>query len=327
MTKIAIAGAGLAGLTLAQSLRDHAEVTVFEKARGVGGRMATRYADPWQFDHGAQFFTALTEPFQNFLAPLIDARIVMRWDARFAEFIGAEQTAHWQWEATRPHYVGAPKMNALAKHLADGLDIRLATRIGSVGRNGDYWTLADGDGESLGAFDWLVSTAPAPQSAALLPPEFAHHAAISGAEMRACFALMLGFDVPLPFDWDAAHVGEADISWMSVNSAKPERDTAPSLLVHSTNAWADAHANDDHDAVKAHLLSEASRISGHDLSGASHIAVHRWLYANLPKREGPAALIDPSTQLAACGDWCIQGRVEAAFTSAMALATELRSVL
>ena len=44
MTKIAIIGAGLAGLTLARALPAHAEVTLFEKSRGIGGRMATRYA-------------------------------------------------------------------------------------------------------------------------------------------------------------------------------------------------------------------------------------------------------------------------------------------
>ena len=326
MTKIAIAGAGLAGLTLAHSLRNRAEVTVFEKARGVGGRMATRYADPWQFDHGAQFFTALTEPFQDFLRPLVDAGVVARWDARFAEFVGAEQTTQWQWDANRPHYVGTPKMNAVAKHLAPGLDIQLATEIGTAERSGTGWNLADSEGNPLGNFDWFVSTAPAPQSATLLPPEFAHHNAIAVAEMRACFALMLGFDDPLPFEWDAAHVGEADISWMSVNSAKPGRDTAPSLIIHSTNAWADAHADDDRAGVQAHLLAVASEITGYDLSQATHIALHRWLYANLPKREGPAALIDTDNQLAACGDWCIQGRVEAAFTSARALAEELKAI-
>lgn len=35
---IAIVGAGLSGLTIANVIGDHAEVTVFEKARGVGGR-------------------------------------------------------------------------------------------------------------------------------------------------------------------------------------------------------------------------------------------------------------------------------------------------
>ncbi len=64
--KIAIIGAGLTGLTLANRLNQHAEVTVFEKARGVGGRMTTRHADPFSFDHGAQFFTVRNKRFGQF---------------------------------------------------------------------------------------------------------------------------------------------------------------------------------------------------------------------------------------------------------------------
>ncbi|MFZ9092741.1 MAG: NAD(P)-binding protein [Planctomycetaceae bacterium] len=44
MKSVAIIGAGLSGLTLANRLQNRAEVTVFEKSGGFGGRMATRHA-------------------------------------------------------------------------------------------------------------------------------------------------------------------------------------------------------------------------------------------------------------------------------------------
>lgn len=53
MTKIAIIGAGLSGLSIAHLLKDYAQITVFEKARGVSGRLSTRRAEPYVFDHGA----------------------------------------------------------------------------------------------------------------------------------------------------------------------------------------------------------------------------------------------------------------------------------
>ena len=62
MKKIAIIGAGISGLTLAHQLKAHADIVVFEKARGVGGRMSTRYGDQFEFDHAAQFFTARITP-------------------------------------------------------------------------------------------------------------------------------------------------------------------------------------------------------------------------------------------------------------------------
>jgi len=54
---IAIIGAGISGLSLANMLKDIANVKVFEKSRGFGGRVATRYSEDFEFDHGAQFFT------------------------------------------------------------------------------------------------------------------------------------------------------------------------------------------------------------------------------------------------------------------------------
>ena len=68
MTRIAIIGAGLSGLTAADSLKDYAEITIFEKARSVGGRMSNRRAEPYFFDHGAQYFSAKTDEFKAFIA-------------------------------------------------------------------------------------------------------------------------------------------------------------------------------------------------------------------------------------------------------------------
>ncbi len=58
--KVAVIGAGISGLMCARTLADHGcDVSVFEKSRGVSGRMSTRRVDDsLSFDHGAQYFTA-----------------------------------------------------------------------------------------------------------------------------------------------------------------------------------------------------------------------------------------------------------------------------
>lgn len=73
---IAIIGAGMSGIIVAEKMQPYANVQIFEKARGVGGRMSTRYADDYQFDHGAKFFTARSDSFKDFLQPLIGKDIV-----------------------------------------------------------------------------------------------------------------------------------------------------------------------------------------------------------------------------------------------------------
>ena len=145
--------------------------------------------------------------------------------------------------------------------------------------------------------------------------------------MRACFAMMLGFAEPLELPWQAALVHSADISWVSVNSSKPGRKDAFTLVFHSTNAWADEHVDDDIDSVTGHMLAEASLVTGQDLESAVHCQVHRWRYANIDKQTGSASYVSDELQLAVCGDWLVRGRIEAAFTSAYDLGWQLQDRL
>ena len=85
MEKVAIIGAGISGLALANKLKNHFEVVVFEKSRGYGGRVATRRSGEFIFDHGAQFFKAKTEEFRNYIKPMIDQIIIDILKARFVE--------------------------------------------------------------------------------------------------------------------------------------------------------------------------------------------------------------------------------------------------
>lgn len=312
--RVAVIGAGLAGLTLAHQLKAASEVVIFEKSRGVGGRLATRRREPYSFDHGAQFFKIDTTEFRDFAQPLIADGVIKRWDARFVEFEGSTITSQRTWNDNPPHYVGAPTMNAMGKYLAEPLDVKTNTRVTSI-RPGRRWEIVADTGSSMGHFDWVVCTAPVMQTSALMPASYCYHDHLSSISMKACCALMLGFDSPIDLGFDAALVRNADISWISVNTSKPNRSGPTSIVVHSTNAWADEHL-DDEDII-THLCAEFSRVTGVDTQHVLHKDVQRWRYANVEKQTHDLNLIDAQAQLAACGDWCIQGRVEAAFTSGM----------
>jgi predicted NAD/FAD-dependent oxidoreductase len=97
LTKIAVIGAGFSGLSAAHLLKDHAKIFLFEKARGVSGCMSTRRAGPYFFDHGAQYFTARTKPFQDFIQPLIDQSIIERWNVRYFKSDGGHILERRNW--------------------------------------------------------------------------------------------------------------------------------------------------------------------------------------------------------------------------------------
>ena len=114
-------------------------------------------------------FTARSQAFRDFLEPLLTAGHVAVWRARFAEIRDGQLSASRAWDETYPHYVGSPRMNAMGKQLAAGLDIRLGTNVSRIRRAGARWRLLDADGEPLGEFDWVLLTAPAEQTLKLAP--------------------------------------------------------------------------------------------------------------------------------------------------------------
>lgn len=325
---IAIIGAGMAGLTAARALSQVADVQVFEKSRGVGGRLATRYAERFEFDHGAPFFTAKHPDFKAFIDAMMQQGVIERWEGRFVEMEGSRITSQRAWGDDPAHYVAAPKMNALGKFLAQGLSIHQPVRIASLKQSGGRWLLIRDAGSEYGAFDWVISAAPAEQASALLPSAFCGQQRLRETEMLGCYALMLGFASPLALPFDAALIKQADISWISVNSSKPGRDAGcMSLAVLATNAWAQAHMEDDPEEVMAHVIAEASRVTGIDLTSADHRDLHCWRYANISRQSGEPFILDAEHRLMACGDWCIQGRVEAAYLSGKAAAERLKQEL
>ena len=326
--KIAIIGAGISAITIAQNLKNVATVSIFEKSRSVGGRMALRRSGPYEFDHGTQFFTAKNKDFKKFIAPLIKKNVIKQWDARFAEFKNTKLLRNTTWGSEYPHYVGVPGMNSISKYLSKELNIKLNTKVNKIVKNTNSgWELFDDKFDNLGKFDWVISTAPPIQSAEILPIHFKYHDDLLSRKMVGCFSLMLGFKKALPLLWDAALIRDADISWVSINSSKPNREKSFSMLVHSTNAWAEKHLSDSYEDVISFLNKETSRIIGHDTSQADHIDIHAWRYANIGKQTKPNLLIDYENRLASCGDWLIQGRVESAFEAGLMTAKEIMKII
>ena len=125
--RIAIIGAGISGITLARALAQKAHVRLFEKSRGVSGRMSTRYAAPFCFDHGADSFTVRTKEFEAFLNPYRDSGVVAEWSGKVIDFnLGKKVTQHLGLEA---RLVASPNMNSLCKKFAENVDIKLNTDL------------------------------------------------------------------------------------------------------------------------------------------------------------------------------------------------------
>ena len=125
--KIGIIGAGMTGIVCARNLSDAGyEPIIFEKSRGIGGRMATRRtSNGLQFDHGAQYITAKSKHFQRFIDSLITTGYAANWK------IGGKNTI-----------VGIPSMNAMLGAVANGLSLQFNEEIKTVDKTKKGWMIS-----------------------------------------------------------------------------------------------------------------------------------------------------------------------------------------
>jgi len=316
--RFGILGAGISGLVLATRLREAGhEVVVLDKGRGVGGRTSIRRVDGRTFDHGAQYFTARDPAFRAFLDAHVPPDCHAPWDARFAVLEGGRLVEETPW-TTR--YVGVPDMNAVARALAGRLEVRSGARVEALAGTEGRWDLVDDAGTSHGPFDWVVATAPAPQSAAILRGRSPIATELDRVAMRPCDALMLAPASGAAFPADGIRCKHSVLGWVANDGSKPGRGPGPSLVIHSSHDWADAHRDDDPASVSTALKDAAAGAFGLDLGAVVAESLHRWLYAAPAEPLGVPCLVDGLARLAACGDWCVASKVEGAFLSGDACA-------
>ena len=319
MKKVAIIGSGLAGTTLASSLSSDAQISVFEKSRGVGGRMSNRRTHGFQFDHGAQYFTARSESFKTFLEPFLHAGIVKDWQADYATIQSGELSKIQKRTSTHPRHVGSPRMNQLVKELAKPFDIHRNCRITALQKNNN-WSLVDSNGNMHNDFDWVICTTPSPQAMELLPKNVTFYEHLRASKMVGCFALLIGLDTKKPTPYEAAYIEDSDLSWLAVNSSKPDRPPQFTIVAHSTSAFAQRNMTENLEFIQKRLLQESMRLAKLDSDSIRYLSIHRWRYAKTIIEHPLPVLMDQNLRLAACGDWCIGDKVEDAYISAINLA-------
>ena len=306
---IAVIGAGMAGLTCARRLTEAGlDVTVFEKARGPGGRLSTRRSDGGAFDHGAQFFRARDPRFIAEVEAWQRAGALARWPGQFKGLAVDE-----------PLWVGTPRMSALTRHLAGTLtDLRVGVRVGAAQHTLGGWTLKDEAGDTLGTWSQLVVATPAPQATPLLVGSPALADAAGRAQMAPCWSMMLGFDAPLNAGFEVAVIKEGPLSWIARDSSKPGRSAGERWIVHATAEWSAAHLEESSEDIAARLRTAFAEHVAHP--EPSTVMAHRWRYARVTIALDQACLWDKAQRIGACGDWCLGPRVEAAWKSGQAMA-------
>ncbi|MFS2317494.1 NAD(P)/FAD-dependent oxidoreductase [Maricaulis sp. D1M11] len=311
--RVAVIGAGMAGLSCAARLRTFGhQVEVFEKSRGLGGRLSTRRAGALRFDHGAQFATARDADFLDLMQQNQVDRIAAPWTSP------GTGTGWW---------VGRPGMSALVGRLSLGLDISLNTRITTLNRHGSLWSLEDETTRRHTDFDAVIVTVPGPQAEALLRPVCAPLAeAAARMAYEPCWTLMMAFEERLPLKQDVIAAKTEHMSWIARDSAKPDRVAgADCWVVQASPTWSRAHLEDTAEVTAERMAGMLADRFGFTLPRAIYQRAHRWRYARVERALETPCMFDPDLMLGLAGDACLAARVEAAFLSGRAAAEALIS--
>lgn len=327
MPSVAVIGAGMSGLVCARTLSNHGfQVRVFEKSRGVSGRMSTRrQVEGLEFDHGAQYFTARDSRFKRYVKSWEQDGLVRAWDGRIVVLdSGTIQSK----STSQNRYVAVPGMNALGKHLAHGLDVRVQTSVKHLRRDDGKWRLEGEQQADLGAFDAAVVAIPADQAVALLSESADLAQQAASVKLQGCWTVMLAFDQTLALDFDGAFVHNSPVSWIACNSSKPGRAALPETWVaHASPTWTREHMETDAETVQSALHDAFWNAVGRSPVTSGVVTVHRWRYA-IPQQPLTAnCLWDRESRLGACGDWCAGPRVEGAFLSGSAMAGRIMQLV
>ncbi len=311
-SKIAVIGAGIAGTNLASLLKKEGfQVSIFEKARGPGGRTSSRRANikdgtqTLRLDHGAQYIDVSNPQFQEFIDGLIDLGVVVK---------------HGDTN------VAVPAMNAICKYLVQDIDAHYQVHIKETQKRDEKLELFDLDSNSLGLFDWIVSTAP-PKQAADIFHNYALSHELKNIEMKAHFATMLVSEKDFTRDFESSNIQDSLLNWIGVLNRKPGRTTSPTqIIMHSNFKWTLEHAEADRSWVQEAMLAELEKQTGFKDERPLYLAVHRWLYGRTLEPFGKDFIIDEQNKFAICGDWLCGDDIQAAWLSSTALAKRLTSL-
>jgi renalase len=332
---VAVIGSGLAGSACAAGLQHAgAQVTLFEKAKTVGGHSATRCA-AWidasgaeqsvAFDNIAQYFMPVKRRLKPVVARAMAAGCVSAWRPRVH--------AGWPLEAGQC-LIAAPAMPTLCSHLIAGATVHLNRTVRRLQRTADgSWYVAS-DGIPLsGPFHHVVVALPPAQAAVLLAghqDEWADELLAKRAE--PCWTLTAVTD-DVDWPWDAAQPDRGPLGWVLRNDRVPGRATPPGLAVwtaHATAAWSRAHMEDDPQVLIEELKSALRKQLPTPRGGNGPV---QWHYTNVHHGRYPGSSVDCSDStgrnevwwddclaLGVCGQLLEGGGVEAAWYSGDELA-------
>jgi renalase len=326
--RVAVIGAGLSGLTAARHLvSGGCEVVVFEKSRGLGGRLATRRAEGTVIDHGAP---ALDAPAGSALEDL--ARGLGGESATVATTLTGVVAGPPDPDAPLgDHLISWPDgLTQLAKRMAADLEIVRGVRISTLRACGDGFELGDEQGNGHGFADRVVISAPGPQAADLLersPADPGRLAAVRRLAYHPAVMAVIGARLSPPPSFAILRPTDGPLAAVSVETSKgrePIGGVTPLVARFAPGRSVDLLDAASDDEALAEALPAIEELLGARIDVAWS-QVKRWRFCVPSVRGSMDEMNPPGSRIVLCGDSVCAPGMAAVHTSGVVAAERVLS--
>lgn len=346
MKKILVVGGGLTSAVTASLLTQHGgsashQVTVWDKARGAGGRMSTARSPgnpECTLDLGAQYITAnptYVAEHKSDYEELLAAGLLAPLEAQVLGMKALDQA--------QKHYVTPRGCSSLVKHYfaKAKCEVGFGHHVSEVTRHQAQWTVKTQNGVS-DQFDVVVLTMPVPQVLSmggsiqdiLKDQHTGLTQLLQDVQYSARYALGYFYDEPvdLKLNFDAQYIEDDPVlRFVSVDNKKrglgPQSPT--SLVFHTSVPFGVEHIESTPQALQAQLV-ECVRARFPDLPEPKHVKCQKWRYSQVsrPLAGTPGfAILEREPLLIVGGDGLMHSNFDGCLKSAKAVAAQVLASL
>ena len=307
-----ILGSGIAGSTIANLLSKSYTVEIFDKARGPGGRASNkRFKSKLSFDHGAQYFSAESKQFKEFIHKLYKKNILKIWNGNHLDFVFKKKVNSLK-------YIGVKSNNSICKHLLKNIKQNYSSKITKIIRKKNYWEITVNDKKKYHS-KALILTCPYPQLKKIAKNYLNKKMLNLKITMSPNITAMLALGNQNIRNISSIRFNDNILTWAAnENSKKRFKSNTNLWTLQASSKWSKKYINysKKNNKVLNLLISKFLEFMDLKKNQIIHKKIHGWKYSYNYNKTSLKNYWNNKYSLGVCGDWFLGPKAENAWQSA-----------
>lgn len=278
--RVLLIGCGLTSTITAYLLRTripNVHITLWDKARGPGGRTSVRRGPNGTFvDLGAQFIStdsSTLSKYSEIYEQLVASKVLTPMKCKVE---GLSQSRDKQ------HFVAPDGANSLVKYFLNNANVdcvKFERRVSAITPTGAVTSVCGSEEH----FDLIIVTAPAPQILQMdcsIPQQTRDE--LEKVAYSTRFTFNMFYDKPmLQEEWDVKFMNDETIRYVSIDNRKRGQHDAPDCVIfHTTKEFGQKYIKETTDSM-FEILNNKVRELFPDWPLPKSCNVHKWLYSQV----------------------------------------------